>query len=101
VKNQGSQGTSTSFNVGIYLSSDTKITTSDDRIGSQSVFGGLAAGASKSQNTDVTVPNSLNSGIYWIGAIADYDGRVSESNGANNALAGNCIKIGYTSKRCP
>ncbi len=81
------------FNVGIYLSTDTAITTSDKYIGSRSLSG-LAAGQCSSENTTVTIPGDVAPGTYYIGVIADYDNQVrAESNETNNALTGNLIEI--------
>jgi len=93
VKNQGLEATATSgFNVGIYLSTDSTITTGDTLIGYQYV-GRLAAGVSLTSSTVVTIPASVASGTYYIGAIADYNNMVIESNETNNALAGNQINV--------
>ncbi|MFQ5469169.1 MAG: CARDB domain-containing protein, partial [Gammaproteobacteria bacterium] len=75
-----------SFTVGLYLSTDSTITTSDTLIGSR-VVGSLAANSSSADNTSVTIPASMVSGIYYLGAIADTAGAVTESDETNNALA--------------
>jgi subtilase family serine protease len=80
------------FSVGFYLSKDSIITTSDTYLGNRFIAG-LAPGASDAADTTFTIPANLAPGTYYIGAIADYQNQVSESNEANNALAGNQITI--------
>ena len=69
---------------GIYLSTDTTITTADTLIASTSAAL-LASGAFDIKTLGLTFPTNLNPGTYYLGAMADYDGRVIETNEANNA----------------
>jgi hypothetical protein len=48
------------------------------------ILEGLAPGASASCMIDVQVPDSLTTGNYFIGAVADFDGVVVEANESNN-----------------
>ena len=80
------------FYVHYYLSRDAAITTADQYVGRRYVAG-LAAGATSSASTSLTVPAGL-SGSYYIGAIADAPGAVPESDETNNALAGNQVTVG-------
>ncbi len=91
VKNQGT-GSSSSSTVGLYASKDAVITTADKRIGTRSISA-LAAGASSSATTNVTIPATAPVGTYYIGAIADYSNTAKENNEINNAIAGNVINI--------
>ncbi len=91
VKNQGTGGVA-SFAIGLYLSTDANITTTDLRIGTRSI-GSLAAGASSSATSTVTIPSTIAGGTYYIGAIADYGKTRLESNETNNARAGNTIVV--------
>ncbi len=91
VTNQGT-GSSGSSYVGFYLSTDAKITKADTRIGRRFVSA-LAAGASSSATTNVTIPATAPVGTYYIGAIADYTNTAKENNETNNARAGNTISI--------
>ena len=91
VLNQGS-GAAGGFWVGLYLSSDAVITTSDIRVGSRWVAS-LAAGATSAVATSVTLPATLASGPYFLGAMADSDARARESEETNNSLAGATITI--------
>jgi alpha-tubulin suppressor-like RCC1 family protein/flagellar hook assembly protein FlgD len=96
VKNQGTGTASPSFSVGVFLSTDTTITTSDISLGGR-VIGSLAAGAESASDLQLTIPTNTASGIYYLGVIADYgsgNGTVPESNDTNNWLAGNQIYIG-------
>ncbi|ABS26527.1 CARDB domain-containing protein [Anaeromyxobacter sp. Fw109-5] len=80
------------FSVGLYLSSDTIITTSDRLLATRSV-NGLSPGASDAASTAVTIPVDLPGGGYHLGAIADSQGKLGESDESNNARAGNAITI--------
>jgi len=82
---------SPSFHLGLYLSTDATITTSDLRIGYRSVS--LAANASSTATTTVTIPPTLAPGTYTLGAIADYSSRQLETSEVNNALAGTAVTI--------
>ncbi len=98
-----SASASPGFSVGLYLSTDNVIAGTDIFLGSRSVSG-LAAGASSSADTTVTIPSSLGEdeygvpiylapGTYYIGAIADISHSVGESNETNNTRAGTQIVI--------
>jgi subtilase family serine protease len=87
-----SGGDAGGFRVGIYLSRDPVITSSDTWIGSRYVPA-LAAGATGSGTTTVTIPGYLSPGTWYIGAIADYLSQYAEPDEANNAIAGNAIEI--------
>ena len=87
-----SGGVPAGFYVGIYLSADSVITSSDIFIGYRYVTG-LATGASSTAATTITIPATVPGGTYYIGAIADYNNAVKESDETNNALAGNQITI--------
>jgi subtilase family serine protease len=80
------------FYVGIYLSADETITTSDRWIGNRSVAS-LASGATSTLDTTVSIPNGLEPGTYYIGAVADMYNMVAEMDETNNALAGNQIVV--------
>ncbi len=87
---------SPSSTTGVYLSSDTTITTADTLLTTSSLTGLTAYGGSKwYQYGDVTVtlPSSLASGTYYLGAIADYNNAVSEANELNNASYSVAIRV--------
>lgn len=92
VKNQGT-GAAGEFNVGVYLSSDSIIDTSDTWFGSTIVSGNLLSGASITRTDTFTLPSNIPSGIYYLGAIADPYSQVSETNEVNNTLSGNTLAI--------
>jgi subtilase family serine protease len=92
VKNGDGGGNADWSYVGLYLSTDNVITTSDIRLGYHYVAAMAAGAAISSQNT-VTVPSTLAPGTYYIGAIADYSNNVAESDETNNALAGSQITV--------
>ncbi|HAK61245.1 MAG TPA: hypothetical protein DCO77_12845, partial [Nitrospiraceae bacterium] len=93
VKNIG-LGTADRFNVHIYLSTNTTLGDADDReLGKRMVYGLLSNGSSP-QNTEVPIPRyTVTAGLYYLGAIADYDDVVKEEDETNNALLGNPITI--------
>nr|VFJ74339.1 MAG: CARDB protein [Candidatus Kentron sp. FW] len=83
IKNQG-QGSAGSSYVGYYLSTDSTINSSDTRLDYDYVSS-LSAGRSGNEYEYFNLPTNLTAGkTYYIGALADYTGRVSESNEGNN-----------------
>lgn len=90
-KNQGT-GQAGLFEVRLFLSTDQTITASDTVLGFRNLSS-LAAGASNSANTTVTIPSGLTPGTYYIGAIADTANVLPEDNETNNSLAGNTINV--------
>jgi hypothetical protein len=90
-ENLGS-GSSRNFWVGLYLSSDTTITTGDTRL-TLAWLGDLAPRGTYSGSASVTIPTALAAGTYFCGAIADVTSAVAESDEMNNATAGNSISI--------
>jgi len=91
VKNQGPVA-STGFYVAFYLSTDAMITTEDIYLGWR-YLSGLAAGVTNSATTSVTVPSTVKPRLYYLGAIADYNNRITEKSESNNALKGNMITV--------
>lgn len=82
VYNQGTTS-STSSNVGFYLSSDTIFDAGDTYL-SYSYNGALAAGSSSYESATLTIPGSVPYGNYYILFFADYDNLASETNETNN-----------------
>ncbi|MFT4648379.1 MAG: subtilase family serine protease [Glaciecola sp.] len=72
------------FLVGIYLSDDADVTTADLPLVVRSVHTGLNAGFTSVQSAPVLVPASIPAGTYYVGAIVDKDGTVTESNESDN-----------------
>ncbi len=91
-KNAGNRSTSTSTTTGLYLSSDSAITTTDTRVGTVNISS-LGAGSSTKNSRTVTVPSSLPPGIYYVGAIADYTKRQTEISETNNSFTGMTIQV--------
>ena len=94
VRNQG-EGRAGAFLVGLYASVDPIITTDDELIGSSPTSGILEGGGSRVVRITVSplsVPSGLVSqgvedldrGNYYLGAIADIDGEVDETDEENN-----------------
>ena len=75
-------GNAGSFTIYFYLSADTTVTTSDTYVGYRNISS-LAAGASSSADTTLTLPTNI-SGTYYIAAIADVGNSVKESDETNN-----------------
>ncbi|WP_281184610.1 CARDB domain-containing protein [Trichlorobacter lovleyi] len=92
VKNQGTLKAG-KFYIGLYLSSDSTITTGDTFL-SNEYLSSLAAGAEVSYTTSITLPAN-SSGTYYIGAIVDSKGAVTESDETNNSFAVGPVSIGY------
>ena len=87
-----SGGNAGSFDMNIYLSTDSTITTSDRKIGFRS-FTGMAAGATSTADTVANIPVGIPPGTYYIGAIVDIYNWVTESDETNNSFVGNQITL--------
>ena len=86
----GAAGASTT---GFYLSANLFLDSSDVLIGSRSVPA-LAAGASSSGSTSLTIPATTPTGTYYVIVDADYTNQVAESNETNNTRNTLGIAIG-------
>lgn len=73
------------FRVGIFLSEDDELTTDDHLIGFRALAG-LGIGESSSVAAPVVVPASVGAGTFHVGAIADHEGLVVESDEDNNGV---------------
>lgn len=83
VRNEGDLS-STTFQVGIYLSTDAEITPEDRLIGQRTVFS-LGVGFGSAQSFPYTVPTDVPVGFYRLGAIADSGQVIAELNEDNNS----------------
>jgi subtilisin family serine protease len=91
VKNQGTS-ISGGFYVSVYLSTDGTITSNDKKIGTK-YLSALAANAEQTVTINGKIPSKFSLGSYYVGAIADTENRIAESNESNNARVGNPISI--------
>jgi large repetitive protein len=85
-------GDAPSTTLGLYLSTDPIITTTDIRIGTR-VTPVLTAGLTSTSATTLTLSATLPSGIYYLGGIADYGNGLLEGSEANNSIVGATIEI--------
>jgi subtilase family serine protease len=94
VKNQGGSQAAAS-EVGFVLSTDFVIGNGDDiPLTPNRPVAVLGVNATSAASTVVTVPGGTTPGVYHVGAIADVNGAVSESNeGNNNRLASGTIMV--------
>jgi uncharacterized delta-60 repeat protein len=69
---------------GIYLSTDSTITTSDTLIATHATPA-LAGGGSDFETASLSFPADLAPGTYFVGAIADHNGQIAEAGETNNA----------------
>ena len=94
VQNSGVSSVTSGFDVGFYLSADDVINAANDTfIGSWTNTSILGSGVSQSNSSVVTVPATLESGVYYIGAIVDSNAAVAESNETNNAYVGSTVTV--------
>lgn len=93
--NNTGQAAAAATTAGLYLSTDSKLTTSDILLGAFS-SPGLDAGGSDAENMLLSLPTNLKVGIYYVGVIADEKGQISESSETNNASAATPIVVGST-----
>ncbi|MBS71595.1 MAG: hypothetical protein CMO20_01395 [Thermoplasmata archaeon] len=82
LKNQGT-ASSGSFYWGIYLSTDTTITTNDIELDTW-YKSSISSGSTSYQSKSVTIPATITGGYYYVGAIVDTNSQVSETNENNN-----------------
>lgn len=82
IKNEG-DASSGSFRWGLYLSTDTSITTSDIQLDTWSQSS-ISAGSSRSSTKSITIPSSITGAYYYVGMIVDINSQVSESDESNN-----------------
>ena len=85
VSNGGEVAVSSGYDIGVYLSTDTSITSSDIFVGYITGPSNLQANASSTVTGSFSVPASATAGTYNIGLIADAQSVISESNEGNNA----------------
>jgi len=83
-KNTGGGGAPASV-TSFYLSSNIAFDAGDVLMGSRAV-GALGAGASSSGSTTVTLPASTATGTYYVFAISDGPGAITEINESNNSM---------------
>ena len=74
----------------LYFSSDTTVDADDILLASRAV-GALAAGRNSAATTSVTIPAGTPAGTYYVIAVADADGTVTERSEANNTLSRSVI----------
>jgi subtilase family serine protease len=91
-KNQGT-GPSAASVTRFYLSANSLLDASDTLLAGGRAVPALAAGASSTGSTSVTLPAVVATGTYYLMAVADGDGTVAEASEANN-VAARSISIG-------
>ena len=89
------------YQLGFYFSTDDTITTADIPSTTACNSGGLAAGADETCTPSIIVPPVLVPGPYFLGAIADDLGVVSESDETNNARVADSGSITLFSNEPP
>ena len=87
VKNQGPLATGVSMRVGYHLSTNTTYGDGDDvAITTTRTVTSLAAGASSTVTTNLTIPATTPPGTYYVCAMGDTLNQVVESDETNNTL---------------
>src|SRR6185295_14410215 len=82
VNSASAPGTAPSFQVGLYLATNTTIDPASDTLLASRTVATLAPAATSAATTSVTLPTTA--GNYFIGAVADRVGAVTEANEGNN-----------------
>ena len=83
IDNLGTTNAAPASKAGIYLSTDSTITTADRLVAVDDVAS-ILAGGSSAEGGNFVLPGDVAAGNYYLGVIADYDNAVSELNEANN-----------------
>jgi subtilase family serine protease len=91
-KDQGA-GPAGASATGFYLSTNTLLDQSDLFLG-QRPAPQLAAGASDSAPTTLTIPAGTATGTYFVVAVADFDKAIAETQEANNTKPSGAVRIG-------
>jgi subtilase family serine protease len=84
-RNEGTTAADTSV-TRIFFSTNSQLDAADVEVGARTVPG-LAPGANSSAAMTVTIPSGTATGTYYLLAVADADGAVSETNETNNRYA--------------
>ncbi len=84
IRNQGPANAGP-FRLGLYLSTDSTITTDDTWFAACSYEAGLLAGESETCSRSYPIPPRVSPGRYYLGAIVDDLDRVAENSETNNA----------------
>jgi subtilase family serine protease len=101
LSNDGSANTG-AFNVRVYLSTNTTITTSDTEMGLLEINSGLAAGENLDTTKTFTIPASISLSNYYFGIRVDSDNSVPESDEDNNRVTSlNTINVSKSSSGIP
>lgn len=85
--NQGGGAISSASVTAFYFSTNALLDASDIALDGTRAIGALAAGASSSGSTAVTIPAGTTPGTYYLMAKADAGGTVTETQESNNAAA--------------
>lgn len=75
-----------SFNIGFYLSTNDTILTADRLIGTNT-GASVSAGGVVTFSRELTIPNTVTPGTYYMGILLDKDNDVVEWSNSNNGLA--------------
>ncbi len=92
VNNGNAVTTAGYIEVAFYASTDDHITSADRMLGTR-FTNILAPGGASTAVTGVTIPKTLEPGIYYIGAVADYSAQQAESDEGNNTLTEATVEI--------
>lgn len=83
IVNLGTTVATAASKTGIYLSTDSTITTADRLVAVDDVAS-LLPGETRTEGGTFTLPSDIKGGNYYIGVIADYNSAVAETNETNN-----------------
>jgi len=92
VRNIGYSNAVLTFRISFYLSPDDIIATNDVFIGSRSVFG-LATNDSSWGISAGNIPVDLDPGVYYFGAVVDFNDEIEELNEGNNQFLAGTMQI--------
>ena len=81
-------------NIGFFLSTDSTIDASHDRLlVYANAFNAVPANGFLDLSANVTLPDNIAAGSYYIGVIPDFDDVIAETGGNNNASQGVAVTV--------
>ncbi len=86
IMNNGNTASTSTFEVGYYLSKDATFSTNDVYLGNETIYS-ITSGNSIYESDYFTIPSSVSSGSYYLLVVVDHESVISETNENNNTYS--------------